>query len=165
MSRNWTYLAGAVVLAAGLAVVPSGPSTGADLLGPSGLPSYVPADVSGSFDVGTGMFNLTDQNTARTRAALEAASTTPMNQVVVGDSLSAGWNTVTSTSGSIDRDKAWPYVFGRAFNSRVGLPAPGTGLVRAFEHTSLSKSYYDARWAPGPNGIGIKSHGHYLTVT
>ena len=132
------------------------------------LPAYAPTSVStASFNTATGMFNLTAANTARTRASFTNAKSVQQNEVFVGDSITAGWNALSPTfQGTINRDKSWPYYYRRALNTKLGLPAEsGTGLVRAFELNGYSTPYFDGRWSPGPNGVGVQAKGHYVNVT
>lgn len=130
-------------------------------------PAWVPPALTGHFDSSTGMFNYKAANTVRTRASLTGAATAQQNHLFVGDSISAGWNALTPTfQGKIDRDKSYPYYYRRALNTKLNLPAEtGTGLVRTFELNGYSTPYFDARWSPGPNGVGVQAKGHYVNVT
>lgn len=131
------------------------------------LPAWAPTGLDAPFDSTTGMFNLTAENTARTRASLMDASVNQENHVFVGDSVTAGWNSLSPTfQGKVDRDKSWPYYYRRALNASLNLPVEsGTGLVRAFELNGYGSMYMDARWTPTPNGVSIQAKGHYLTVS
>ncbi len=131
------------------------------------VPSYVPANLTTLFDPATGMFNYKADNMARTRASLANATTSQQNHVFVGDSITAGWNALTPTfQGKIDRDKSMPYYYRRLLNTKLNLPVESsTGLVRTFELNGYSSPYFDARWSPGPNGVGVQARGHYINVT
>lgn len=108
-----------------------------------------------------------DANVARTVAAPVQALFGDQHQVFVGDSVTAGWNSLspTFTSGKIDRDKSWPYYYRRTLTSLLGLPAGGTGLVRSYELNAGTTAFYDKRWTPGPNGVGVQAKGHFIQIT
>lgn len=115
-----------------------------------------------------GAYNFNSTTLARTKAALaDPQATTQM--VFIGDSITAGWNSLDAYgNGTINRDASWPYKLRRELTSRYNLPAGGTGLVRNFElraSAAGSAYYYDKRWSPAPNGIGVKANGHYVTVS
>lgn len=131
------------------------------------IPTWVPTHLRSSFDPATGMFNLKADNTARTRASLANASLSQQNHVFVGDSVTAGWNSLSPTfQGKVDRDKSWPYYYRRALNAKLGLPVENsTGLVRSFELNGYTSPYMDSRWSPTTNGVGIQAKGHYVNVT
>ncbi len=133
----------------------------------SSTPSWVPAGLESSFDPSTGMFNLNSSNTARTRASLTNAGSKAQNHVFVGDSITAGWNSLSATfQGKVDRDKSWPYYYRRALNAKLGMPIESsTGLVRSYELNGYTGPYMDGRWSPTTNGVGIQAKGHYVNIT
>lgn len=136
-------------------------------LADTALPAWAPSGLNAPFDPATGMFNLKADNTVKTRAALANAGTAQQNTVFVGDSVTAGWNSLSPTfQGKVDRDTSWPYYYRRAMNTKLGLPVEsGTGLVRSFELNGYTGPYMDARWSPTTNGVGIQAKGHYVNVT
>lgn len=136
-------------------------------LADTALPAWAPSGLSAPFDPATGMFNLKANNTVKTRAALANAGTAQQNTVFVGDSVTAGWNSLSPTfQGKVDRNTSWPYYYRRAMNAKLGLPVESsTGLVRSFELNGYTGPYMDARWSPTTNGVGIQAKGHYVNVT
>ncbi len=136
---------------------------------PAWARQYAPG-VSGPFDPTTGMFNWrtsgAGENVARTRSSLTGAFSSDQHHLFVGDSVTAGWNSLSLTfSGTIDRDKSWPYYYRRALTTRLGLPEGGTGMVRTFELNGMTTPYVDGRWSPAPNGIGVQAKGHFVQVS
>ncbi len=135
---------------------------------PAWARQYAPG-VAGPFDPATGIFNWrpsgAGENVARTRSSLTDAFGADQHHLFIGDSVTAGWNSLSPTfTGSIDRDKSWPYYYRRSLTSRLGLPEGGTGMVRTFDLNGATASYFDARWSPGPNGISVQPKGHFVQV-